>query len=211
MATERILLGGAAGNMEVFIEHPEGTPTGIAIIGHPHPLKSGTADNKVVTTLARTFRDLGCVALRPNFRGVGGSEGVHDHGNGETNDMISIYAYAYHTYGNLPLYLAGFSFGAFVATRVAKALEGGDTPAKRLFLVGSVAGPLAGTSTYYGETVPADTVIIHGELDETVPLKSVLDWAAPQELPVVVIPGADHFFGRKLHIIRNIINQAWRA
>lgn len=210
MATERILLGGAAGHMEVFIEHPEGAPTGIAIIGHPHPLKGGTSDNKVVTTLARTFRDLGCVALRPNFRGVGASQGEHDHGNGETNDMISVYAYAYHTFGNLPLYLAGFSFGAFVATRVAKALEGGDTPAKRLFLVATVAGPLEGTSTYYGENVPADTVIIHGELDETVPLKAVLDWAGPQELPVTVIPGADHFFGRKLHIIRNIINQAWR-
>lgn len=210
MATEHILLGGQAGNLEVFVDHPEGTPTGIAVIGHPHPLKGGTAEHKVVSTLARTFRDLGCVALRPSFRGVGGSEGAHDHGNGETTDLISVYAYAYHTYGNLPLYLAGFSFGAFVATRAAKALAGSETPAKRLFLVGSVAGYLEGTESYYGEEVPADTVIIHGELDDTVPLKRVLDWAAPMDLPVVVVPGAGHFFDRKLHIVRNIITQAWK-
>jgi alpha/beta superfamily hydrolase len=210
MATEHILLGGTAGNIEVFVEHPDGPPKGIALIGHPHPLKGGNAEHKVVTTLARTFRDQGCIALRPNFRGVGGTAGEHDHGNGETNDMISVYAYAYHTFGNLPLYLAGFSFGAFIATRVAKALEGGDTPAKRLFLIGSVAGFLEGTTTYYGENVPADTVIIHGEADETVPLKNVLAWAAPQELPVTVVPGATHFFDRKLHIVRNIINAAWK-
>ncbi|HWV18897.1 MAG TPA: alpha/beta hydrolase [Rhodocyclaceae bacterium] len=210
MATEHILLGGTAGNLEVFIDTPEGTPTGIAIIGHPHPLKGGNAEHKVVTTLMRTFRDLGCVVLRPSFRGVGGSEGAHDHGNGETNDLISVYAYAYHTYGNLPLYLAGFSFGAFVATKVAKALEGGDTPAKRLFLVGSVAGYLEGTEVFNCEPVPADTVIIHGELDETVPLKRVLDWATPMDLPVTVVPGAGHFFDRKLHIVRNIINAAWK-
>jgi hypothetical protein len=210
MATEHILLGGQAGNLEVFVDHPEGTPTGIAIVGHPHPLKGGNAEHKVVTTLMRTFRDLGCVVLRPSFRGVGGSEGAHDHGNGETNDLISVYAYAYHTYGNLPLYLAGFSFGAFVATKVAKALEGGETPARRLFLVGSVAGYLEGTEVFYGEKVPADTVIIHGELDETVPLKRVLDWAGPMDLPVTVVPGAGHFFDRKLHIVRNIITQAWK-
>lgn len=210
MATEHILLGGQAGNLEVFVDHPEGTPTGIAIVGHPHPLKGGNAEHKVVTTLMRTFRDLGCVVLRPSFRGVGGSEGAHDHGNGETNDLISVYAYAYHTYGNLPLYLAGFSFGAFVATKVAKALEGGETPARRLFLVGSVAGYLEGTEVFYGEKVPADTVIIHGEIDETVPLKRVLDWAGPMDLPVTVVPGAGHFFDRKLHIVRNIITQAWK-
>lgn len=210
MATEHILLGGAAGNLEVFIDAPEGQPTGIAVVGHPHPLKGGNAEHKVVTTLMRTFRDLGCVVLRPSFRGVGGSEGAHDHGNGETNDLISVYAYAYHTYGNLPLYLAGFSFGAFVATKVAKALEGGETPARRLFLVGSVAGYLEGTEVFYGEKVPADTVIIHGELDETVPLKRVLDWAGPMDLPVTVVPGAGHFFDRKLHIVRNIITQAWK-
>lgn len=210
MATEHILLGGQAGNLEVFVDHPEGAPTGIAIVGHPHPLKGGNAEHKVVTTLMRTFRDLGCVVLRPSFRGVGGSEGAHDHGNGETNDLISVYAYAYHTYGNLPLYLAGFSFGAFVATKVAKALEGGETPARRLFLVGSVAGYLEGTEVFYGEKVPADTVIIHGELDETVPLKRVLDWAGPMDLPVTVVPGAGHFFDRKLHIVRNIITQAWK-
>jgi uncharacterized protein len=210
MATEHILLGGAAGNLEVFIDAPEGQPTGIAIVGHPHPLKGGNAEHKVVTTLMRTFRDLGCVVLRPSFRGVGGSQGEHDHGNGETNDLISVYAYAYHTYGNLPLYLAGFSFGAFVATKVAKALEGGETPARRLFLVGSVAGYLEGTEVFYGEKVPADTVIIHGELDETVPLKRVLDWAGPMDLAVTVVPGAGHFFDRKLHIVRNIITQAWK-
>lgn len=205
---EHVLLDGAAGAIEVFVE-PHDAAAGIALIAHPHPLYGGTADNKVVTTLARTFRELGYATLRSNFRGVGGSGGTHDNGIGETDDLLTVHAYARQRFGELPLALAGFSFGAFVTTRLAKALAGRGDPAERLVLVGTAAGHFEGTRIYAVEAVASDTIVIHGAEDTTVPLTNVLAWADPLELPVVVIPGADHFFHRKLHIIRNIVHSAW--
>jgi uncharacterized protein len=198
---ERVLVAGGAGRIETAIDLPAGAdaPRGLALVAHPHPLYGGTLDNKVAQTLARSFGELGYVALRPNFRGVGASEGVHDDGNGETEDLLRVAEYAFDRFGRLPLALAGFSFGAFVQAHVAKRL-----PVERMALVG-LAVRRAAT-----ETVPPDTIMIHGEKDETVPLVDVLRWAEAQELPVVVIPGADHFFHRRLHIIRRIIQGAWR-
>ncbi len=211
MSGERVFIAGAAGKIEVVIDRPTGNARGgihdaargVALIAHPHPLHGGTLDNKVVQTLAKTFVELGYVSLRPNFRGVGASEGVHDEGNGETEDMLRIAAYARENFGDLPLVLAGFSFGAFVQTRVAKRLE-----PQRLVLVGLAVD--RAFSKPPAETVPADTLVIHGELDETVPLAAVFDWARPQELPIVVIPGADHFFHRRLHLIKSIVKSQWR-
>ncbi len=206
---ERILLDGPTGKIEVFVETHEtpGVPKGIVLIGHPHPLFGGTADNKVVTTLARAFRGLDCITLRPSFRGVGGSEGEHDHGEQETEDLLHVHAWAVDRFGDLPLYLAGFSFGAYVITRVAKRLAEDGTPAKRLVLVGTAAGFVEGARTYETEAVAADTIVIHGSQDETVKLDNVLAWAEPLEIPVQVIAGADHFFHRKLHLIRDIIQR----
>ncbi|CAB1367344.1 alpha/beta hydrolase [Denitratisoma oestradiolicum] len=206
---ERILIDGPTGRIEVFVEAVDGA-RGIALISHPHPLFGGSADNKVVTTLARTFRDLGYVTLRPNFRGVGGSEGDHDHGAQETDDQLAVLAYARQRFGDLPVFLAGFSFGAYVSTRVAKSLADAGRPATRLVLVGTAAGFVEGARSYRSEAVAADTIVIHGSADETVPLANVLAWAEPLDLPVTVIPGADHFFHRRLHIIRDIISRAWR-
>jgi hypothetical protein len=185
-------------------------PAGIALIAHPHPLFGGTADNKVVTTLAKAFRELGCATLRPSFRGVGGSEGVHDRGIAETDDLLAVHAYARSRFGALPLYLAGFSFGAFVSTRLAKRLAALGDPACRLVLVGTAAGFVEGDRQYETEAVAGDTIVIHGSADETVPLANVLHWAEPLEIPVTVIAGADHFFHRRLHLIRGIIHNAWR-
>lgn len=203
---ERILLDGPTGKIEVFVETHE-APRGIVLIGHPHPLFGGTADNKVVTTLARAFRGLDCITLRPSFRGVGGSEGEHDHGEQETEDLLHVHAWAVDRFGDLPLYLAGFSFGAYVITRVAKRLAEEGAPAKRLVLVGTAAGFVEGARTYETEAVAADTIVIHGSQDETVKLDNVLAWAEPLEIPVQVIAGADHFFHRKLHLIRDIIQR----
>jgi hypothetical protein len=206
---ERVIVAGPAGGIEVFVE-PGEAPTGIALIAHPHPLFGGTADNKVVTTLARALRELGCATLRPNFRGVGGSTGSHDKGIGETDDLFAVYAYARQRFGrDIPFYLAGFSFGAYVATRLATRLAEAGDPAARLVLVGTAAGYIAGDRVYDTAAVAADTIVIHGSEDETVPLANVLKWAEPLELPVTVIPGADHFFHRRLHIIRRIIQSAW--
>lgn len=202
---ERVLFTGGAGEIEAVIDAPAQAPRGIALIAHPHPLFGGTLDNKVVQTLAKTFVELGWVAVRPNFRGVGATEGAHDHGDGETEDMLAVARQTTERFGELPLALAGFSFGAFVQTRVAKRI----TP-HRLVLVAPPAGLVSAGRSYATETVPADTLVIHGEQDETVPLANVFDWARPQELPVVVIPGADHFFHRRLHLIKRIVKGAWR-
>ena len=207
---ERVLLDGPTGKIEVFVEPKEGAK-GIALISHPHPLFGGTADNKVITTLARTFRDLGYITLRPSFRGVGGSEGEHDHGIQETDDQYAVLTYAKQRFGaQLPVYLAGFSFGAYVTTRLAKQLQEEGNPARRLVLVGTAAGFIEGARTYTTEAVAKDTIVIHGSKDDTVALDNVLAWAEPLEVPVTVVAGADHFFHRRLHIIRDIITQAWR-
>lgn len=207
---EHVFLDGPAGRIEVFVD-PHEAPAGIALIAHPHPLFGGTADNKVVTTLARAFRELGCVTLRPSFRGVGGSEGEHDHGIAETDDLVAVHAYARGRFGAaLPVYLAGFSFGAYVVTRVARRLVEQHDPARRLVLVGTAAGFIAGLRRYETAAVPADTIVIHGAKDDTVPLENVLAWAEPMDLPVIVVPGADHFFHRRLHLIRDIIRRQWR-
>ena len=215
MKHERVLLEGAAGDIEIFVD-PVGIEQplrGIALIAHPHPLFGGSADNKVVTTIARAFRELGYVTLRPNFRGVGGSAGVHDNGLAESDDLLRVLAYARGRFaastGPLPVALAGFSFGAYVVTRVARALTESGDQAERLVLVGTAAGFIEGTRSYTTEAVLPDTIVIHGDRDETVPLANVLAWAEPLDLPIVLVPGADHFFHRKLHIIRNIIHSAW--
>ena len=208
---ERVLLEGPHGKIEVFVEphRAPGSPRGIALVAHPHPLFGGTADNKVVTTLSRAFRELDCITLRPNFRGVGGSEGDHDHGGLETDDQLAVLAWAQAQFGDdLPIYLAGFSFGAYVTTRVAKHLVDRGQPARRLVLVGTAAGYVEGARQYDTEAVAADAIVIHGAADNTVKLDNVLAWAEPLEIPVIVIPGADHFFHRKLHLIRGIIHRA---
>jgi len=220
---EQVFLDGPDGRIEVFVEsHPQGAaaPAGIALIAHPHPLFGGTADNKVVTTLSKAFRELGCATLRPSFRGVGGSEGAHDHGIAETDDLLAVHAYARGRFGAtgatgtmgaaLPVYLAGFSFGAYVITRLAQRLVELNDPARRLVLVGTAAGFIEGLREYETAAVPADTIVIHGAADATVPLPNVLAWAEPLDLPVTVIPGADHFFHRRLNLIRDIIHRQWR-
>lgn len=209
-AAERLLVRGPAGAIDLIVEPPAHAARGIALVAHPHPLFGGSAENKVVQTLARTLRDLGCVALRPNFRGVGASEGGHDEGIGETDDMLAVLDWAHERYGDLPVALAGFSFGAYVQVRVARRLKDAGRPAQRLVLVGTAAGFVTGARRYETEAVPGDTIVIHGDLDETVPLANVLAWARPLELPVVVVPGADHFFHRKLHCIRGIVASAWK-
>lgn len=206
--TEHLLIPGAAGPIDTLVEAPE-KPLGIALVGHPHPLFGGANTNKVAQTLARTFVGLGYAALRPNFRGVGQSGGSHDEGRGETEDMLTVLDYARQRFGDLPVVLGGFSFGAYVQARVAKRLADEGRPVKRLVLIGTASGFVEGTRHYETDAVPVDTIVIHGSADTTVPLANVLAWAEPLELPVVVVPGADHFFHRRLHILRNIIQNNW--
>ena len=201
--SEKFTLQGGAGLMEGLIDMPSGTPKGIALVAHPHPLYGGTMENKVAQTLARTFVTLGYVAARINFRGVGASEGVHDHGHGETDDMMILYQHMVQKYPGLPVSLSGFSFGTFVQSHLAQRLAAAGTPAERLVLVGTAA------AKWEIANVPADTILIHGENDDTIPLADVLDYARPQDIPVIVIPGADHFFHRKLGHIKTWVTALW--
>ncbi|WP_371324034.1 alpha/beta fold hydrolase [Dechloromonas sp. ZY10] len=206
---EKFLIAGPAGQIDVIMERPD-APRGIALIAHPHPLGGGANTNKVAYTLARTFVGLGYAAFRPNFRGVGETEGVHDEGRGETDDLLIVLEEAKRRCGDIPVVLAGFSFGAYCQTRVAKRLQEAGHPAQRLVLVGTAAGYVESTRHYDTEAVPHDTIVIHGSDDTLVPLSNVFAWAQPLDLPVVVVPGADHFFHRRLHQIRDIISRAWR-
>jgi len=193
---QRLSIAGPAGVLETDINAPATAPRGVALIAHPNPVQGGTKDNKVVTTLAKTFFGLGYVAVRPNFRGVGASDGSFDEGRGETDDLLAVAQHLRTQYGDLPLLLAGFSFGAFVQTRVAHALK-----SERLVLVGPAV------NRFPAVAVPANTLVIHGEVDDVVPLSAVLDWARPQQLPIVVVPGGEHFFHGKLHLLANIVRQ----
>jgi uncharacterized protein len=209
--TRYFFLAGAAGQLECALDLPNeaqlsdtGAPRGIALVAHPHPLYGGTMDNKVVHTLVRSFLALGYVCARMNFRGVGKTEGQHDHGRGETDDMAILLAHMREQYPGLPVALSGFSFGTFVQSHLAQRMSEQGAPAERLVLVGTAAGK------WEMANVPADTILIHGELDDTIPLADVLDWARPQDLPIIVIPGADHFFHRKLQHIKNFVVEMWR-
>ena len=193
------MVEGPAGSIEVDINDPGDGRRGIALIAHPHPLMGGTKDNKVVTTLARALYALGHVTLRPNFRGVGSTEGTHDEGRGETADLIAVARHARARYGDLPLTCAGFSFGSFVQTRVARQVK-----PDQLILVAPAV------SRFETGEVPAGTLVIHGELDDVVPLAAVLDWARPQNLPVVVVPGGEHFFHGRLQLLQSIVTQYCR-
>ena len=203
--TEYLLQAGPAGVLEVAIDRPSGDPVGVAVLAHPHPLHGGTLSNKVVQTLARACVLAGWTAVRFNFRGVGRSEGTYDEGRGELADLLSVIE-AQAPSG--PLCLAGFSFGAFVTSHAASQLQA-QREIRRLVLVGTAA------SRFEVAPVPAElhlrTLVIHGEQDDTVPLASVMAWARPQVLPVLVVPGGGHFFHGQLPLLRELVLRHLRA
>ena len=194
-STRREFVAGAAGRIECAVDSPDGPARGVALVAHPHPLFGGTLDNKVVQTLARAFVELGYEAWRPNFRGVGQTEGTHDEGRGELQDLAAVLNFIQKE----KFILAGFSFGGSLAAQLAE-----NSRPEWLVLIG------VGLTRIMAPPVAPGTLVIHGENDDTVPLAAVLDWARPQDLPVVVVPGADHFFHRKLQVIKQIVLANWR-
>jgi len=197
---ERYTIPGPAGKLEIALNTPDAPLAGIALIAHPNPIEGGTLDNKVVHTLAKTFFALSHAAVRFNYRGVGASEGTFDNGNGEVDDALAALAHARERYGEVPLVLAGFSFGAFIASRVAK-----TAVAKRIVLIGPAVGRFA------VDSVPADTIVVHGEQDDVVALADVFAWARPQELPITVFPGCGHFFHGRLPQLSRVIAGMWQS
>lgn len=204
--TQSLTLHGPAGVMEALRDMPTEAPVkGTAIIAHPHPLFGGTMHNKVVQTLARAFVQCGWQAVRFNFRGVGASAGAYDEGRGEMADMLSVID---ELAPQGPLALAGFSFGAFVTSHVAQTLA----PVRsldKLVLVGTAASRFAVAPV--AAELHEQTLVLHGEQDDTVPLASVMDWARPQSLPVTVIPGVEHFFHGQLPLLRGLVTRHLRA
>lgn len=211
--SENILIHGPVGPLQTLVDEPEHV-RGLAIVAHPHPLFGGANNNKVAYTLAHTLRDLGHVALRPNFRGVGKSAGTHDEGRGETDDLLAVLDHAIARWDpsrELPVVLAGFSFGAFVQTQVARRLHDAGRGAFRLVLVGTAVGEVQGTRSYTPPAIPRESLLIHGDRDEVVPLANVLAYAEANGLAVTVIAGAVHFFHGRLPEIRGVIERAWRG
>jgi hypothetical protein len=201
---QRLQLAGPAGTLEAAVDAPPpgAMEQGVAVLCHPHPQHGGTMDNKVVATLARTFVQLGWRAVRFNFRGVHGSAGHWDHGAGEVDDALAVIAAE--RAPHRPLVLGGFSFGGYVASQAAARLAAAGAPATRLVLIAPAAVNFALAA------VPADTLVVHGETDDVVPLTAVLDWARPQSLPVTVVPGAGHFFHGQLTLLKQIVGAAFR-
>lgn len=201
--TQRLMLRGGAGDIEALLDvpsRPEGVPCiGTAIVAHPHPLFGGTMDNKVVQTLARAFVQCGWRVVRFNFRGVGKSAGSYDEGRSESRDLIDVVA---QVAPDGPLALAGFSFGSYVTSLALQELAA-HRNVLQLVLVGVAA------TRFQVAEIPqelhANTLVVHGELDETVPLSDVMQWARPQTLPVTVVPGVEHFFHGQLTVLRGLV------
>ena len=200
-STEKILIAGSAGSIECALDLPTLAHKGTAVICHPHPQHGGTMDNKVVQTLARAFLQLGLRTVRFNFRGVGASAGIWDDGRGELDDALRVIAHFCADPGSHPHWvMSGFSFGAYIASQAAAQLSEHAKPS-RMVLVGP------STQKQVMPVVPADTVVIHGETDDVVPLSATLDWARPQNLPVIVFPGVGHFFHGQLARLRTVVVQ----
>lgn len=195
-ATQRLIVAGPAGPLEVALDEPAVEAKGLAVLCHPHPLFGGTMDNKVVQTMARALVQLGWRSARFNFRGIGGSVGHWDEGRGEVDDALAVIA-AQRRPGEA-LLLGGFSFGGYVASHAAARVSVSASASKLVLVAPAV-------SNFALAPVPADTLVIHGEQDDVVPLAAVLDWARPQPLPVTVVPGTGHFFHGQLTLLKNLI------
>jgi len=202
--TARFTIAGPAGALDCALDRPDGEPRGWLVVCHPHPLHGGTLDNKVVQTVARAGLALGMSVLRFNFRGVAGSAGAWDEGRGEVDDALAVIEHGRERFGaGGDFALAGFSFGGYVAAAACDRLASELKP-QRLALVAP------STRNHQAPAVPSTTLLVHGETDDVVPLAASLDWARPQGLPVVVVPGVGHFFHGALPQLKNIVLQAWR-
>ncbi|NYT22345.1 alpha/beta hydrolase [Alcaligenaceae bacterium] len=206
--TEILTFRGEAGAIECAFDRPMGEARGWALVLHPHPLHGGTRDNKVVTTIARACVEHGLAALRPNFRGVGASAGEFDRARGETADMLALVGQFGAQYPDLASgqwMLAGFSFGTSVAAQVHSELAALSQTTPDLLLL---AGSAVDRFRFREVEVPEDTVLIHGEADDVVPLPEAMDFARNHGLPMVVMPDAGHFFHGRLPGLKRLVRQS---
>jgi alpha/beta superfamily hydrolase len=201
-----LYLRGPAGPIECAVDVPEdgqALPATI-IICHPHPQHGGNMHNKVVTILERAMRELGLRTVRFNFRGVGQSEGEFDDGYGETDDLFAVAEWVRRTRPNDALWLGGFSFGSYIATRAALNLDVGQ-----LITIAPPVDRYAFDSLHHPE---CPWLVVQGDEDEVVPIDAVLAWAdGLQPSPdMVVMKGADHFFHRRIMDLRGLLKNGVR-
>ncbi|MEI6458995.1 MAG: alpha/beta fold hydrolase [Pseudomonadota bacterium] len=198
---ERIALPGPVGVLESVLEVPLGHDGRVALICHPHPLFGGTLQNKVVHTTARALQERGIATLRFNFRGVGASAGTFDDGRGETDDALAAADWLTARYPASPLILAGFSFGAYVAYRVAT-----ESPVQRLY---TIAPPIR-RFDFGSQRVPTmPWLVIQGDQDELVEYSSVVTWMASvvPKPHLATIAGAEHFFHGRLNELKIVVQE----
>lgn len=191
--TDTLFLNGPVGKVEVFVDYPQITAKGFAVICHPHPLQGGTPHHKVPALLAKILVERGCVVYRPSFRGSGNSNGTHNEGFGETDDILSVIEYAKQQHFNLPFYAGGFSFGAHVIAKAYDQLTQNERPIQ-LVLCGLPTATVQGLRHYQTPELKGDLLLIHGENDDITLLSDTIVWAKQQKHPITIFPGANHFF-----------------
>lgn len=202
MSQEIKLFQGGAGGVDVAIDYPASEPKAWAIILHPHPLFDGTRDNKVITTISRLLVSHGYVVLRPNFRGVGKSEGSFDEARGETHDMVAVvqqFLAENPQFAALPWIIGGFSFGSAVAAQLHQEIEdliSADAAPSDLTMPAALllAGVGVWRFSYREVNLPENTFVIHGEADDVIPLADAFQWLTEKKQAVTVLPGVGHFF-----------------
>lgn len=206
--TDTIFFTGQAGQIESYVDFPQGEIRGFALVCHPHPLVGGTPQHKVPTLLAQLLLEQGCIVYRPNFRGVGQSQGLHDDGIGETEDMLQIITALHQRHPNLSFYAAGFSFGAHVIAKCHLGLAD-QYKARQLILCGLPTADVevSGLRRYETPAIQGDLLLIHGELDQITKLEDLLHWARPQRHLITVLPGANHYFTGYLNQLRLAISR----
>ena len=207
-AAEPLVLAGPAGRIEAAFDAPDADVPArplLAIVCHPLPTEGGSMHNKVVTMAARALREVGATTLRFNFRGVGQSEGRFDDGVGELDDLRAVAAWARANHPDKILWLAGFSFGAYVSLRLAVEL--------RAAALVSIAPPVGRSWSFDDITIPTiPWLLIQGEADEIVDAGAVFDWVARLPTPprLVKMPDTSHFFHRKLIDLRGAVKNGVR-
>lgn len=204
--SEHMFIQGPTGQLEVFVDYPQGEVKGFAIVCHPHPLQGGTPQHKVPTLLAQLMLERGCVVYRPSFRGSGLSHGLHDQGHGETEDTLNIIQHVRNLHPQLPFYAGGFSFGAHVMVKAYNSICEEDRPVK-LILCGLPTATVAGVRHYVTPEIQGDILFIHGEADDVTLLSDLIAWAKPQRHLITILPGANHFFTGYLKQLRIAISR----
>ena len=197
-------LDGPAGRLECLTDVPEPDKArpATAVICHPHPQHGGTLRNKVVTIIERSLRELGLATVRFNFRGVGESAGEFANGDGETDDLLAVVDWVRRVRPETDLWLAGFSFGAYVALRAAR-----DLPVRQLI---TIAPPVERYG--FAELLPPNSpwLVVQGDEDDVVSTDAVHDWIESLDVKpeLVVMEGAGHFFHRRLMDLRGLIKNS---